>query len=142
MSRGTISVTVALCLVGGCPVDPALVDRDTDWTIPTDFDGIWRITSETGLANRCVTILGDRITQASECDSGFTLIADSEPSARSGNQIIWTFRTSEANGAVLHTISVFVQPDGTLRGKYSLRLPDSTFALTDRIIMERRRVRA
>jgi len=141
MSRGTIMAAIALYLIGGCPVEPRSVDQDSDPLIPTDFDGAWRITSETGLANRCITILGDRVTQAADCDGGFTLIADSEPSARSGNQIIWTYRTSEADGEVLHTISVFVQPDGTLRGTYALRLPDATFALTDRIIMERRRVR-
>jgi hypothetical protein len=35
----------------------------------------------------------------------------------------------------------YVQPDGTLRGTYSLRASDSAFALTDGIIMVRRQVR-
>jgi len=34
-----------------------------------------------------------------------------------------------------------MQADGSLRGSYSLRFPDSLFALTDNVIMVRRTVR-
>lgn len=139
MSRAATLAGV-LSLLGGCPVDQRIAD-DAGRLIPSDYDGVWRITSETGLVNRCVTILGDRVTQFSECDGGLTLITDAELSARSGTQIIWTFRTSDEDPNTLHTISVYIQPDGTLRGTYSLRLPDSLFALTDRIIMARRQIR-
>ena len=131
---------LVLAAVGGCPANPQSTD-DLEALIQTDFDGPWRITSETGLVNRCVTILGDRVTQFSECDGGLDLISDAEFSARSGSQIIWAFHTTDTDGDILHTISVFAQPDGTLRGTYSIRLPDSVFALTDDIIMERRRIR-
>lgn len=141
MSRPTIIGATALCLLAGCPVNQDVVGDNAEQLIPTDYDGVWRITSETGLVNRCVTILGDRVTQFSECEGLLTLITDAELSARSGDQIIWTFRTSDADGDVTHSISVHIQPDGTLRGRYSIRFPDSVFALTDRIIMERRRIR-
>jgi hypothetical protein len=141
MSRAAVLIAAAACVVAGCPVEPGALDGSVAVLIPTDFDGAWRITSETGLVNRCVTILGDRVTQFSECDGRLTLISDADLGARSGDQVIWTFRTSDDSGETVHTVSVREQTDGTLRGTYSLRLPDSVFALTDRIIMERRRIR-
>lgn len=141
MSRGIVAVAAVVCCLAGCPVDRATVQDDAQQIIPSDYDGAWRITSETGLVNRCITILGDRVTQIAECEGVSTLVADTEPSARSSDQIIWTFRTTDSGSDVLHTISVHVQPDGTLRGTYSLRSPGETFALTDRIIMARRQIR-
>ena len=141
MRHGLLLALVTLALPGGCPTDPGGTG-ELDGLIETDFDGAWRITSETGLANCCITILGDRVTQYSECDGAINLVSQAELSARSGNQIIWTFQTPDADADTLHTISVFVQPDGTLRGTYSIRLPDSVFAVTDDIIMARRQIRA
>jgi hypothetical protein len=133
-------IGVALC--GGCPIPSGGTTSDDDPLIYTDFDGFWQITSETGLINNCITILGDRVTRASECDGSAYSIVDSDLSVRSANQIIWTFVTSDSDeGQTRHTLSVYIQADGSLRGSYSLRLPDALFALTDNIIMVRRTVR-
>ena len=141
-ARALLLVVTGLATLAGCPITRTPGDGSSDTGVPTNLDGAWRITSETGLVNQCITILGDRVTQVSDCENGrITFISDSEPSARSGSQIIWTFRTNEAGAEILHTISVFRQSDGTLRGRYSLRAPDSEDALTDGVIMETRRVR-
>lgn len=122
-------------LMGGCAPSASSNPDDPQQVLPDDYDGLWRITSETGLVNRCVTILGDRVTQVGECESIATWITETQPSARSDDQIIWTFETSETGGTVTHTISVRVQSDDTLSGTYSLRQADERFPLVDRIIM-------
>ena len=133
---------IGIGLCGGCPVPAGDAPGRGDPLIYTDFDGFWQITSETGLINNCITILGDRVTQASECDGPAYSIVDSDLSVRSANQIIWTFVTSDSDaGQTRHTLSVYIQADGSLRGSYSLRFPDSLFALTDNVIMVRRTVR-
>jgi hypothetical protein len=138
---GLIALT-GIMLCGGCPVPPGDGAGRDDPLIQTDFDGLWQITSETGLVNNCITVLGDRVTLAAECDGPSYSIVDSDLSVRSANQIIWTFVTSDADaGQTRHTLSVYRQADGSLRGTYSLRLPDSLFALTDNVIMVRRTVR-
>jgi hypothetical protein len=141
MFRGLLAAVVALGMIGGCPVDESALDLSGASSVLTDYDGSWRITSETGLVNRYVTIFGDRVTRLSDYDGNTTLVVDAELSARSGNQIIWTFGTADQGAQTQHTISVFVQLDGTLRGTYSVRSPESAFALTDDIIMERRQIR-
>lgn len=141
MIRPLTLALALICLPGGCP-NPSTTGLLPDIsTLPSDYDGVWRITSETGLANICVTILGDRVTQAADCEGGFNLVSDAQPSARAGGQIIWSFRTVEGDGDVLHTISVFEQNDGALRGTFARRTSESAFALVDGIIMERRTIR-
>jgi len=140
-----LTILIGLSATGGCPLDtqqgtPAAGDPTR--LIPNDFDGLWQVVSETGLINNCITILGDRVTQFSECNGVSTLLRGSEPSVRSGNQIIWTFEVESADGVLeRHTVSVFIQPDNTLSGDYSIRRPGQVFALTDGIIMVVRRVR-
>jgi len=130
----------ALASPSGCPLDNGPTDA-ADGLASSDYDRIWQITSETGLVNSCITILGDRVTQAGECNGAALTILDSDLSVRSGEQIIWTFLVPADNGPTRHTISVFVQPDGTLRGTYSLRFAGELLAITDDIIMVPRRVR-
>ena len=131
---GCISIT--LSEVACAPVTSS-TPSDSEYILPSDFDGAWRITGETGLANVCVTIIGDRITQLGECESLPVWITDTEPSVRSEDHIIWTFKSSDSVSAEIHTISVFIQSDDTLMGTYSIRQGTEHFPLVDRIIMTR-----
>lgn len=132
---------LAALLAAGCPTDPANPgDPDDDPLVRTDFDGQWRVVSETGLVNNCVTILGDSVTQFADCNGAARLLLESGESVRSGERIIWSFTLSADDGEEQHTLAVDVQPDDTLRGTYSIRTPGSMFAVTDDVIMVRREV--
>jgi hypothetical protein len=142
ITRAAGTALIGMLLCAGCPLPPETPVAGGEPLITTDYDGLWQTISETGLVNNCMTILGDRVTQVGGCDGPGLTIVDAELSVRSGDQIIWTFVTNEPDaGETRHTLSLYIQPDGSLRGRYSLRFPDAALALTDNVIMVPRRVR-
>ncbi|HKQ50415.1 MAG TPA: hypothetical protein VJZ71_20240 [Phycisphaerae bacterium] len=130
MFRKSFALVVVMA-VGGCgtlpvgtsPMGTVPFEPGTDVAslTPASFDGKWRQSGSPGMNNEaCITIQGGALTAADDCAGKDYPITNSQVATISGDQVTWILESSSNGATGVGTFSMTTQPDGSLKGSFSV----------------------